>query len=74
MNGWKQYTIQQTMPMGRTGWLGVWDSLVSAVTGKPRLITDQPVTLSFWARKSDTVAFHTVQLELGEKHEQQPNT
>ena len=34
---------------------------VHTVTGKPRLITDRPITISFWAKKSDTIAFHTVQ-------------
>jgi hypothetical protein len=64
MSEWKQYTIQQgTMPFRRDGWLGVWDALISAITGKPRLLIEKPVTLSFWAKHNSDVSFTQVQLE-----------
>jgi len=67
MNEWKQYTIQQTMPMGRTGWLGAWDALVAAITGKDRHAIMQPITISFWAKAGADVSFTQVQAEIQEK-------
>jgi hypothetical protein len=68
MNKWKQYTIQGgTMPFRRDGWLGVWDALVSAITGKPRLLIEKPVTISFWAKHGADVSFNSVQVEIKEQ-------
>jgi hypothetical protein len=65
---WKQYTIQNgTMPFRRDGWLGVWDALVSAITGKPRLLIEKPVTISFWAKHGADVSFNSVQVEIKEQ-------
>lgn len=64
MSEWKQYTIQQTMPMLRTGWIGAWDALVEAITGKHRQVIMQPVTISFWAKASADVSFTQVQAEV----------
>jgi hypothetical protein len=65
---WKQYTIQSgTSFFRRDGWLGVWDALVSAVTGKPRLLVEKPVTLSFWAKHNADVSFTQVQMEIKDK-------
>jgi hypothetical protein len=64
MSKWKQYTVQQTTLMGRTGWLGAWDALVSAITGKPRHVIMQPITLSFWAKAGADVSFTQVQAEI----------
>lgn len=73
MSEWKQYTIQQgTMPFRRDGWLGVWDALVSAVTGRPRLLIEKPVTLTFWAKHSADVSFTQVQMEV--KNDTRTNT
>lgn len=66
MDEWKQYHIQQHMELQRTGWPGVWDALVSAVTRKPRITITEPVTISFWAKTSSDVQFNHIQAEIGE--------
>ena len=68
MSQWKQYTIEHGMvPFRRGGWLGVWDALVAAVTGRPRVLIEKPVTLTFWAKHNADVSFTNVQLEIEEK-------
>ena len=68
MSEWKQYHIQQHMELQRTGWPGVWDALVSAVTRQPRIAVTQPVTISFWAKGSGDVRFNHIQAEIEEKN------
>ena len=63
MSEWKQYHIQQQMELQRTGWIGAWDALVSAVTRKPRIAITQPVTISFWAKGSGDIQFNGIQAE-----------
>ena len=67
MSEWKQYKIVQQAEFHRTGWLGVWDALVSAMTGKPRYSIASPVTVSFYAKSNTEVRFDAVQLEYKEQ-------
>jgi len=59
MNGWKQISKTTVAMMPRTGWIGVWDSLVSAVTGKPRYTEETTVTASLYVKSE-----HPVKLEI----------
>ncbi len=68
MSEWKHYQIQRHMELQRTGWIGVWDAIVSAVTRKPRVAVTQPVTISFWAKASGDVRFNHIQAEIEEKN------
>ena len=68
MSEWKQYHIEQQMALQRTGWIGVWDAIVSAVTRKPRVAVTQPVTISFWAKGSGDVRVNCIQAEIEEKN------
>ena len=71
MSEWKQYTIEGgTSFFRRGGWLGVWDAIVSAVTGQPRLLIEKPITISFWAKHNSDVSFTQVQAEYKENNEQ----
>jgi len=63
MNKWKQYSFETTACYRRGGWLGVWDAIVSAVTGQPRRLIEGPVTISFWAKSGANVSFNQVQTE-----------
>jgi hypothetical protein len=62
-SSWRQYSIQQSIQAHRTGWLGAWDALVSAITGKPRFTFTQPITISWWARHGANVVVNGVQVE-----------
>ena len=42
--GWTQHVLTEMVPMHRTGWPGVWDAFVSAITRNPRLAIAKPVT------------------------------
>lgn len=44
--GWAKHSMSQTIQANRTGWCGVWDALVAAITRRPRLTVSQPVTMS----------------------------
>lgn len=41
----EHFVIQNEIRACRSGWLGVWDAIVSAITKKPRFST--PVTMRF---------------------------
>jgi hypothetical protein len=58
--------IEYQLGLQRTGWIGVWDALVSAIKCKPRFALAQPVTISFWAKSSGDIRIHGVQAELKE--------
>lgn len=63
MSEWKQYSMQYTGNFYREGWLGVWDAVVSAVTGKQRKTFTGPLTVSFWAKHNSDVSFINMQAE-----------
>ena len=65
-SGWKQYSITNQTQMYRDGWTGVWDALVSAITGKARVTIAQPVTVSFWAKSNSEISLAVVQAEYKE--------
>lgn len=67
MTKWKQYQIKQEMYRHRTGWAGVWDALVSAITGRERHSFPHPVTITFYAKANSQVMFNATQVELEEK-------
>ena len=41
------------IPAYRTGWIGVWDSIRSAVRGDTRPLAPHPYTLEFWIKHND---------------------
>jgi hypothetical protein len=65
-NEWKQYSLVQSMPMHRNGWLGAWDALVAAITRKPRASFTTDVTVSFYAKASSETSFTGMQAEFKE--------
>lgn len=46
MTEWKHYVWDMTVPAHRTGWLGVWDALMAAITRKPRITYSHAYTCS----------------------------
>jgi hypothetical protein len=66
MSEWTPYKIVQQAEFHRAGWAGVWDAIVSAVTGKERYLLAKPVTISFYAKHGADVSFNSVQIELKE--------
>ena len=60
---WKMYSYQQQVEVYRSGWRGVWDALVAAITGKPRLLVVKPITISFWAKHNADVRIANTQVE-----------
>jgi hypothetical protein len=55
MSEWKQVVKYGEMPMHRTGWLGAWDAILAAITKKPRLTVNEPVTFSVWVKTDQVV-------------------
>ena len=45
----KKQTLTQTIHSHRTGWIGVWDALVSAITRKPRAVFPCDYIFTIWA-------------------------
>ena len=64
MSEWKQHVVQQTVEGVRTGWPGVWDALVSAVTGKPIRTFARPVTVTFWGKGVADAMIAQAQMEV----------
>lgn len=54
-NGWRKVCAQQALPVHRTGWPGAWDALLAALTGRPRLTTPRPFSLSVMVKCEDPV-------------------
>ena len=50
-NDFKQYAVTQDVDCVRTGWIGVWDAIVSALTRNPRLTISKKMTFSIYADK-----------------------
>lgn len=48
----------------RTGWLGVWDSLIAAVTRRGRRVELLPATLSFWIKSAKPIEFGITQTQM----------
>lgn len=67
MSEWKQYSLVQSMPMHRSGWIGAWDALVAAITRKPRASFPTDVTISFYAKASSETSFTGIQAEFKDK-------
>ena len=66
MNEWKAVVSSATIEAHRTGWRGVWDAVVSAVTRQPRLTVPVELTLSAWV-KSDEGSTASLQLHVDAK-------
>ena len=52
-NGWKRLIDTKVCGMPRQGWPGVWDSLVSAVTGRPLKLVDKELVFSVYVKNPD---------------------
>lgn len=52
-NEWRRIGLTKMMPCHRTGWLGVYDALRSAITGEPRLVVTKAITVSMLIKGSD---------------------
>jgi len=50
MNEWKKLSECKLIPSYRTGWIGVFDALKSAITREPRITFDQNYTFSVWVK------------------------
>lgn len=48
MSDWKHIAGVIEFTACRTGWLGVWDALVSAIKNHSRLETNQARTIEYW--------------------------
>jgi len=53
MNDWKYVAVNYEAPGYRTGWIGVWDSIKSAVRGDKRPLVDHPYSISLWIKHND---------------------
>jgi len=52
---WRQVVTHQVLEVHRTGWRGVWDALVAACSGRPRLTVPQAFEFSVWVRGEEPV-------------------
>ena len=52
---WRQVVQYGRMPRARTGWIGAWDAVVAAVTGRPRHTVMTDVTMSVWVKGDQEV-------------------
>lgn len=57
---WKQIIETKYVECHRPGWKGVWDALVSAITGNKRLSVLKPVTFSAWVNSDSDIKFADV--------------
>ena len=55
MNDWQQMMTTTLVPCVREGWRGVWDALVAAIKGNPRLTIATPVTYSVYVKTQGEV-------------------
>ena len=56
MSEWRTCLIAQVIDVHRTGWLGVWDALVAAITRNPRLTSPRRIEVHYRV-KGDAEAF-----------------
>ena len=70
---WTKIEQQTEAYTYRSGWLGVWDAFVSAITGRGRRVELVPATISFWVKATKpteySVSLTQGQLELKGQHE-----
>lgn len=52
-NDWKRIAHIALVDSVRTGWIGVYDAIKSAITGKPRIIVAVPSRLSMYIKQTD---------------------
>ena len=65
---WQKFRRHSSFYAHRTGWRGVWDALVSVVTGKERYQEKVKVTFSTWAKDSgDGCEVRYLQMEISPK-------
>lgn len=50
MSEWKRIIKTEIIQTHRTGWLGVWDAIKSAITKDDRLQVPRTITISFFAK------------------------
>ena len=69
MSEWRKVVQMGEMPMHRTGWRGAWDSIVAAVTNRPRRTVNEPVTFSVWVKTDQEVRLEIAraQVEIAEQ-------
>lgn len=49
-DGWQRVSVVKYTPVFRTGWHGVWDALVAAITRSPRFTITEPIEISAWVK------------------------
>jgi len=47
-NEWKRVLVTKIVPIHRSGWLGVWDSIMSAITKDERINVPMELEFSVW--------------------------
>lgn len=52
-NGWKHFSRTATVPVWRSGWLGLWDKITAWWTGEPRRTVSVTFTASVYAKGAD---------------------
>jgi hypothetical protein len=50
---WERFAESSIVPFYRSGWLGVWDSIVAAIRRKDRYSVATPVVFSVWIKSRD---------------------
>jgi hypothetical protein len=70
MGEWRQMSKHYLAMMPRAGWLGVWDSLVAASTGRPRKTIPTDMHLSVWVQGDTHVDLRLTDMKV----EQSPRT
>ena len=65
-NGWKQLLKYKLVLVHRTGFLGVWDSLVSWLTANPRKTIPETLTFSVHVKGDASVYIHDASIEIKE--------
>ena len=62
---WKNVIETKLINCHRSGFMGVYDALISWITREPRLVVQRPITLSLWINTVDNVVCGT-KLEVGD--------
>ena len=65
MNGWRRVSTVTIGRAYRDGLAGVWDAIVSALTGRPRVTVPQAFTFSIWVKGDKAVELHAAHVEKG---------
>lgn len=71
MSEWRQVMKHDVALMPRSGWLGAWDAVVAAITGRPVKMVNTDVVFSVWVKTDNDVDIRLFgsQIETSQNHE-----